>query len=140
MSQWKEIAIAIALPEAIGLIGAFFTEDSITTWYKHLHKPFFSPPNWLFGPVWITLYALIGYASYLVWRDGGGFGRAASKIDSKVDLEVAYKVDSKADFKADSKTDSKALQAYGINLILNGLWTPIFFGAKQIGLVSCMRK
>lgn len=112
MSYWKEIALAIVIPEAVGFLGTYWTKDAIDTWYKGLRKPFFNPPNWIFGPMWTLLYGGMGYASFLVWRDGGGFDGVGSK----------------------------ALQAYGMNLVLNGLWTPLFFGAKQKGLVSSIRK
>jgi len=51
-----------------GVIGSIFTAPSITTWYANLQKPAFSPPNWIFGPVWITLYTLMGISLYFVWN------------------------------------------------------------------------
>jgi translocator protein len=66
------ISIGICLGAAI--LGSFFTISSIPTWYAALNKPFFSPPNWIFGPVWTTLYILMGISLYLVW---------ISKIKSK---------------------------------------------------------
>lgn len=53
---------------AAGFLGSFFTMDQITTWYATLTKPSWTPPNWVFGPVWTTLYALMGVAAYLVSR------------------------------------------------------------------------
>lgn len=72
-------------------------------WYNQLNKPFFMPPGWLFGPVWTILYILMAIAAFLVWQRG--------LQDKKV------------------KT---ALGLFLIQLILNGLWTPLFFGAQQI--------
>jgi tryptophan-rich sensory protein len=69
MKIWKLFA-SILLCEAIGLIGSFFTFPAIGTWYAALQKPFFNPPNWLFGPVWTILFALMGISLYLVWEKG----------------------------------------------------------------------
>ena len=52
----------------IGMMGSFFTIKEIPGWYAGLNKPFFSPPNWLFGPVWTLLYIMMGVALYLVWK------------------------------------------------------------------------
>lgn len=60
----------ILICEAVGFLGSFFTAPAIPNWYASLEKPSFSPPNWLFGPVWIILYALMGVAAYFVWAVG----------------------------------------------------------------------
>jgi len=60
----------IAICEGIGLLGSVFTAPAIDTWYAALVKPGFTPPNAVFGPVWTTLYALMGVALFLVWRRG----------------------------------------------------------------------
>ncbi len=72
-------------------------------WYAELVKPAWSPPPWLFGPVWTLLYLLMATAAWLVWREGG-WGRQRA-----------------------------ALQLYGIQLVLNAAWTPVFFGLRQTG-------
>lgn len=61
----------VALCEAAGILGAAFTSDAIPAWYAFLYKPAFSPPNWLFGPVWTLLYLMMGAAGWLVWRRAG---------------------------------------------------------------------
>lgn len=86
---------------SVAAIGSFFTFDSISSWYSTLNKPFFSPPNWVFGPVWTTLYILIGISAYL-----------------------AYK----------SKASKLAMAVFAIQLILNTLWSIIFFGLKNPAL------
>ena len=85
-----------------GFIGSFFTVDSISTWYVTLNKPFFNPPNFLFGPVWTVLYVLMGIALYLVWSKG--FKSKESKI---------------------------AIWLFVIQLVLNTLWSIIFFGLEN---------
>lgn len=66
----KRLALALVLPQVAGLIGSLFTFPAIESWYGGLNQPSFSPPNWLFGPVWTTLYLLMGIAWYLAWKKG----------------------------------------------------------------------
>ena len=73
-------------------------------WYQSLHKPSWHPPSWLFGPVWAVLYTLIGYAGYLAWTSSMPAKRYG------------------------------AFAIYGIQLLLNALWSPIFFGYHSPGL------
>jgi translocator protein len=60
------LAICLALPILAGLAGSLFTFSEINTWYAALEKPFFNPPNWIFGPVWSLLYILMGVSLYLI--------------------------------------------------------------------------
>lgn len=99
------LIIAVLVAQSAGLIGSLFTTPAIPTWYVHLDKPGFTPPGWIFGPVWITLYALMGIASFWVWQK-----REANP------------------------TANKALVVYAVHLVLNALWSFLFFGLKSPGL------
>lgn len=93
-----KLVASILLPFAAAAIGSAATFPNISTWYATLDKPFFSPPNWLFGPVWTLLYLLMGLSLYLVWA---------------------------ADYE---KTKKPAFVAFGLQLVLNALWSLVFFG------------
>lgn len=62
-----KLILSIGICLGVGVLGSIFTISSIPTWYATLNKPFFSPPNWVFGPVWTILYILMGISLYLVW-------------------------------------------------------------------------
>lgn len=61
-----QLVLSIGICLGAGILGSFFTVSSIPTWYATLNKPSFSPPNWIFGPVWTALYILMGISLYLV--------------------------------------------------------------------------
>jgi len=92
------------LPHLGGIVGGLLTRQNVKVWYEKLERPSWRPPNWAFGPVWTSLYTMMGYASYLIYRDGLGTSR------------------------------DRALMLYGSQLVLNWLWTPIFFHYHQLGL------
>lgn len=94
-----KLIISIAICQLAGIIGSFFTISQIPSWYAGLIKPSFNPPNWLFGPVWLTLYTLMGISLYLIWLKG---------------------------FK--TKQAKTALLLFATQLVLNSLWSIIFFG------------
>lgn len=100
-----KLIIAIVISELAGIIGSIFTAPSIPTWYATLVKPEFAPPNWIFAPVWSTLFLLMGIAAFLVW----------SKGLTRKDVRIA-------------------LGIFGLQLILNTLWSVIFFGQQNPGL------
>ena len=62
-----KLLTSIIICELAGVIGAVYTTPAIGLWYKDLNKPSFNPPNWIFGPVWTTLFILMGVSFYLVW-------------------------------------------------------------------------
>ncbi|KAK6169239.1 hypothetical protein SNE40_020324 [Patella caerulea] len=108
MAEYLRPAFAIILPNLGGFAGLFVTRSNNSRhWYQNLNKPW-RPSGGVIGPIWTYLYCTMGYASYLVWRDGGGFnGRA------RLPLAV-----------------------FGTQLALNWAWTPIFFGAKKLDLAT----
>ncbi len=65
--QWPAVALAIFLPTAAAVIGSIFTAEAIPNWYAELAKPSFTPPNWVFGPVWTILYLFQAIAFYMVY-------------------------------------------------------------------------
>ena len=99
----------MALPLVGGFLNGRVFNTRMNDWYDKLKFPSFRPPNWVFGPVWTAIYTCMGTAAYLVWREGG-FGE-----------------------------QTLPLAVYGGQLLLNMVWTPIFFGHHRIGLVSSLR-
>lgn len=67
-SQIFKLFVSLALPLALGAIAGLYTADAIPGWYKTLNRPSFNPPDWLFGPVWTTLYILMGISLFLIWK------------------------------------------------------------------------
>ncbi len=68
LKDYLALACFILISLLAGFIGSFFTMDQIGSWYATLNRPSWTPPNWVFGPVWTTLYVLMGTAAYLVSR------------------------------------------------------------------------
>ena len=65
-----KLLASITICQSAGIVGSFFTRASVSSWYANLNKPFFNPPNSVFGPVWGTLYLLMGFSLFLIWRKG----------------------------------------------------------------------
>lgn len=78
-----KLIISLLIPQLAGGIGSIFTAGSVGTWYTTLEKPFLNPPDWVFGPVWTTLFFLMGYSLYLVWT---------SKISNKKPAYLIFSV------------------------------------------------
>lgn len=86
----------------IGGSSGLLTADSISTWYVDINKPFFNPPNWVFGPVWTALYTIMGISAGLIWNTG-----------------------------IQNKNTKKSLCVFAIHIFLNGLWSILFFRLKN---------
>ena len=103
--------ISIIICQSAGIFGSLFTIDAVPDWYTTLIKPPFAPPSWVFGPVWITLYFLMSISLYIVWV---------------------------SEFK--SKTRRDFFIVFGIQLVLNAIWSFLFFGLRSplLGLVDIL--
>ena len=71
---WLVLILFFAVCLGAGGLGSFFTANSVRDWYPRLRKPPGTPPSWVFGPVWTTLYVLMAISAWLVWRE---YGRGA---------------------------------------------------------------
>jgi tryptophan-rich sensory protein len=109
MKNFIKVIAAIIICELAGVLGSVFTTSSIPGWYATLLKPQLAPPNWVFAPVWTTLFALMGIAAFLVWSS-----YAKASADKKKWIKIA-------------------LILFGIQLVLNTLWSIIFFGLHSPG-------
>ena len=98
-----KLAISILLPLSVGAVAGMFTSQAVPTWYASLNRPSFSPPNWVFGPVWTTLYVLLGFSFFLIWKESPSKGR------------------------------NSAIIVFSIQLLLNFAWSFIFFYFNFIG-------
>lgn len=99
-----KLVVSIFFTLGAGFLGSLTTMSKIETWYSTLEKPWFNPPNWLFGPVWTVLYILMGVSLYLVWQA------------------------------KDSKDRAVGLKLFIVQLLLNITWSYLFFGYENPGL------
>ena len=99
-----KLVISIIACFAAAGIGSLFTFKAIPNWYAGLKKPSYTPPNWAFGPVWTTLYLLMGISVFLVWQKGLATNGALS-----------------------------AFILFWIQLVVNAIWSIVFFGKKSKG-------
>jgi tryptophan-rich sensory protein len=111
---WLSLAIAVLVVEVVGASGAVFTAQGLTAWYGTLERPAIAPPNWVFGPVWTTLFALMGVAAWLVWR------RAET----------------------DPRAVRLAAAVFAVHFAFNLGWSAVFFGLREIGwgllVIACL--
>lgn len=104
MKRSFSLIFSVLLCELAGIIGSLFTAPAIPVWYASLERPSFAPPEWVFGPVWTTLFALMGIALFLVWE------QARHQKKGKV-----------------------AIGAFVVQLLLNTFWSVLFFGFRSPG-------
>lgn len=102
MTKFVKLFISIGICFLPGIIGSQFGPSGGMGWYESLIKPALNPPNWVFGPVWTTLYLLMGVSLYLVWT---------------ADTE---------------KTKVYAISIFIVQLVFNGLWSWLFFGEQLL--------
>ena len=105
MSNLTKLLISLLLPLAIGFSGSYFTVTGPGSWYATVEKPEWNPPSWVFGPVWTTLYIMMGIAVFLVWKQNHKGVRK-----------------------------QPAMIFFSVQLLLNFFWSFIFFGQHRIGL------
>ena len=100
--NWKRLLLSVLVCLVAGIAGSMYTNQSIKWWYPILNKPSFTPPAWVFGPVWTVLFVLMGIALYLVWNKG---------------LKKKGVID--------------AVSMFGVQLVLNVTWSYFFFGLRN---------
>lgn len=102
MLRIRTLAVFLILCLGIGMLGGVVTRPAIEGWYAGLTKPSWTPPAWIFGPVWTVLYVLIGVAGWRIW-----IRRASSPAKWLV------------------------LRLFAAQLLLNAIWSPLFFGLRE---------
>lgn len=98
------LLLFLGLSFVAALVGSLFTGAAIDSWYDTIAKPSWTPPDWIFGPVWTLLYVAMAVAAWLVWRQAG-WSHAGT-----------------------------GLTLFSIQLVLNAAWSALFFGARNPGL------
>jgi translocator protein len=104
--SWLALVILLILCSTVAGVGGLITASSIPNWYASLAKPSWTPPGWIFGPVWSVLYLSMAVAAWLVWRQAG-LARAAVPM-----------------------------ALFGIQLLLNTLWSWLFFALHNPGAAA----
>ena len=104
MSKYLRIIYCVAICLVVGYLSSITTQSSINTWYPTLIKPIFNPPNWLFAPVWTLLFIMMGIAAGMIWNH----------LENQRELV------------------KKALLFFTVQLLLNALWSYLFFGLNNV--------
>jgi len=122
LDKYIKLLFCIIVCLLAGYVGSFYTVSEITGWYRGLAKPFFSPPNWIFGPMWTLLYILMGISLYLVWKEKFVVKNEISNSRIKVCNIFSKKPQ-------DGKWQKiNTVLPFFFQLILNVLWSVLFFG------------
>jgi tryptophan-rich sensory protein len=108
MNKYLKIAYFVIICLAVGYLSSLVTQSSIATWYPTLEKPVFNPSNWVFAPVWTLLFIMMGISGGLIW----------DKISEQKELV------------------KKGLLFFIVQLVLNALWSYLFFGLCNVLLAS----
>jgi len=122
-----KLVAAIAVSELAGIVGSLFTVSAIPTWYAGLAKPVLNPPSWIFAPVWTTLYLLMGIAAFLVWRTATASAAHAARTVSARATQTAPEA-ARQPYPHHRRNVRIALGIFIAQLILNALWSIVFFG------------
>ena len=104
LAQALALGASVAVCFAAAAVASAFTAPAVGTWYARIAKPRWTPPDWLFGPVWTALYLSMAVAAWLVWRRAGLSG-------ARLPLSI-----------------------FGAHLALNALWSILFFGLQRPAL------
>lgn len=104
MNGYIRLVVSVAICFLVAFAGSYFTYPALSGWYESLEKPFFNPPNWVFGPVWTVLYLLMGVSFYMIWNNSKKKGKPF------------------------------ALRVFLLQLFLNFLWSFAFFGLQNPAL------
>ena len=106
LSKPQKFIVSLLLCQGAGFLGSIFTTTSVNTWYLTIAKPAFTPPSWVFGPVWVTLYTLMAIAFFLIWSHMGFFRNLFTNHRPAILLFLSQ-------------------------LALNALWSVLFFGLQN---------
>jgi len=104
LNKFLKVLVCLAIPLLVGSVAGLVTSPNIKEWYQYLEKPVFSPPNWIFGPMWTLLYILMGVGLFLI-------------------LETEK-----------NKLRDKAVKVFAIQLVFNFVWSFLFFEFRLVGV------
>lgn len=123
-----KLVVSILICELAGMIGSIFTVKAIPNWYAGLEKSALNPPGYIFGPVWTTLYLLMGISLFLVWNNNW---KVVRKLSPKRWKKAWNQYSQELWTGRWQKQNTIAI--FSVQLFLNALWSIIFFGLKSPG-------